>query len=146
VDWANTEGYALELKDFDFPTMWDGSTITQRESDARNASIDAFILTKTKAELYEAAVQKGMLLAPCNTVEDLLKSPQLKARNFWETVEHPELGEKITYPGAPVKMKETPWRIHRRAPLIGEHNEEIYEKELGLSKEDLTVLKANGVI
>jgi benzylsuccinate CoA-transferase BbsE subunit len=146
VDWANTEGYALDLKDFDFPTMWDGSTITQQESDARNASVDAFLLTKTKAELYEAAVEKGLLLAPCNTVEDILKSPQLKARKFWEMVEHPELGDTLQYPGAPAKMKETPWKIYRRAPLIGEHNEEVYEKELGLSKEDLAVLKANGVI
>jgi crotonobetainyl-CoA:carnitine CoA-transferase CaiB-like acyl-CoA transferase len=43
-------------------------------------------------------------------------------------------------------MKETPWKIQRRAPLIGEHNEEVYEKELGLSKEQVTILKANGVI
>ena len=146
VDWANTEGYALDLTDFDFPTMWDGSTITQQESDARNASIDAFLLTKTKAELYAAAVEKGLILAPCNTVEDVMDSPQLAAREFWETVSHPELGQKIRYPGAPVKMKETPWKIYRRAPLIGEHNEEIYEKELGLSKEDLALLKANGAI
>jgi crotonobetainyl-CoA:carnitine CoA-transferase CaiB-like acyl-CoA transferase len=61
-------------------------------------------------------------------------------------VEHPELGDTLQYPGAPAKMKETPWKIYRRAPLIGEHNEEVYEKELGLSKEDLAVLKANGVI
>ncbi len=126
--------------------MWDGSTITQQESDARNASIDAFLLTKTKAELFEAAVEKGMLLAPCNTVKDVLESPQLKARNFWEPVKHPELDDVLTYPGAPVKMTETPWKIHRRAPLIGEHNEEVYLKELGLSREELALLKANGVI
>jgi crotonobetainyl-CoA:carnitine CoA-transferase CaiB-like acyl-CoA transferase len=57
-----------------------------------------------------------------------------------------KLGDTIKYPGAPLKMKETPWKIQRRAPLIGEHNEEVYEKELGLSKEQVTILKANGVI
>ena len=88
VVWANSEGFALDLKDFDFPTMWDGSTITQQESDARNASVDAFILTKTKAELFEKAVEKGMLLAPCNTVKDVIESPQLKARSFWEPVKN----------------------------------------------------------
>jgi formyl-CoA transferase len=41
---------------------------------------------------------------------------------------------------------ETPWRISRRAPLIGEHNREVYEKELGLSKEELTDLRAKGII
>ena len=38
------------------------------------------------------------------------------------------------------------WSIRRRAPLIGEHNLEIYEKELGLSRQQLTVLKESGVI
>jgi crotonobetainyl-CoA:carnitine CoA-transferase CaiB-like acyl-CoA transferase len=146
VDWANTEGYALEMKDFDFPTMWDGSTITQEESDTRNSYVAKFLVTKTKAELYEGATQRGILMAPCATFEDVLQNAQLEARGYWEMVEHPELGETIKYPGAPLKVKEMPWRIQRRAPLIGEHNEEIYEKELGLSKEDLAVLKANGVI
>ncbi|MEA1958911.1 MAG: CoA transferase [Chloroflexota bacterium] len=146
VEWANSEGYALELKDFDFATMWDGSTITQEESNSRNASIDAFVLTKTKAELYAKAIEKGILLSPCATIEDVLVNAQLEARGFWEMVDHPELGESIKYPGAPVKMKETPWNIHRRAPLIGEHNEEIYESELGISREKMAILKANGVI
>jgi benzylsuccinate CoA-transferase BbsE subunit len=146
VDWANSEGYALELKDFDFATMWDNATLTQEESDARNSYIARFLMTKTKAELYEEAVKRGVLLAPCSTFEDVLVNAQLEARGFWEMVEHPELGESLKYPGAPVKLKETPWKIHRRAPLVGEHNEEVYVKELGLSKEEMAVLKANGVI
>jgi len=146
VEWANEEGMAMELKDFDFPTQWDNSTITQQESDSYNAVIDAFLMTKTKAELYEEAAKRGILLAPCNSMKDVSKNAQLEARGFWETVEHLELGDTIRYPGAPLKMKETPWRIHRRAPLIGEHNEEVYEKELGLSKGKMAILKANGII
>lgn len=146
VDWANSEGYALELKDFDFATMWDAATITQEESDTRNSHIGRFLMTKTKAELYEEAVKRGILLSPCATLEEVLRNAQLEARGFWEMVEHPELGDIIRYPGAPLKMKETPWKIQRRAPLIGEHNEEIYEKELGLSKEQMAILKTNGVI
>ena len=146
VEWANTEGYALEMKDFDFPTMWDAATITQQESDDRNSCVAEFLMTKTKAELYEGATKRGILMAPCATFEDVLQNAQLEARGYWEMVEHPEMGETIKYPGAPVKMKDTPWRIQRRAPLIGEHNEEVYDKELGLSKEELAILKANGVI
>ncbi len=146
VDWANSEGYALELKDFDFPTMWDNATLTQEESDTRNSYIAQFLITRTKAELYEEAVKRGILLAPCATFEDVLNNVQLEARGFWEMVEHAELGEDMKYPGAPVRMKETPWKIHRRAPLIGEHNEEIYVRELRLSKGETVILKANGVI
>jgi crotonobetainyl-CoA:carnitine CoA-transferase CaiB-like acyl-CoA transferase len=43
-------------------------------------------------------------------------------------------------------MTEAPWRISRRAPLIGEHNQEIYEEELGLSKDETRLLKEAGVI
>jgi crotonobetainyl-CoA:carnitine CoA-transferase CaiB-like acyl-CoA transferase len=126
--------------------MWDAATITQEESDLRNSYVGKFLMTKTKAELYEEAVKRGILMAPCASFEDVLKNAQLEARGFWELVEHPELRETIKYPGAPLKMKETPWKVHRRAPLIGEHNGEVYEKELGLSKEKMTILKANGAI
>jgi len=145
LDWANEEGMAMELKDFDF-AQWDASTLTQEESDYRYGLIGEFIKTKTKAELYERAIKDEILLAPCNTMEDISQNAQLQARGFWQVVEHPELGESIAYPGAPVKLEETPWKIHRRAPLIGEHNEEIYAGELGLSKEQIGLLKANGVI
>ena len=145
VEWANTEGHCLELKDYDF-TTYDAATVTQQESDAMNAPVARFLMTKTKAELYEQAVKRGIIMAPCATFEDVLRNTQLEARGYWEMVEHPELGDTIKYPGAPLKMKETPWRIYRRAPLIGEHNEEVYEHELGLSREQMAVLKANGVI
>lgn len=145
VQWANEEGHALELKDFDFATEWDASKMTQEETDSRNRPIQDFVRTKTKAELYEQAVKRGLLLAPCNTVEDVTSDIQLEARRFWEEVEHPELNEKITYPGAPLKIREAPWRIRRRAPLIGEHNEEIYTS-LGMTPDEIDSLRANGII
>ena len=66
------------------------------------------------------------------TAADICGSMQLAAREFWAEVEHPELGTTITYPGAFTKASETPPRISRRAPLIGEHNPEVYE-ELAIS-------------
>jgi formyl-CoA transferase len=48
--------------------------------------------------------------------------------------------------GAPLKMSSDAWRIRCRAPLIGEHNAEIYGGELGLSTEDLAILKSQNVI
>jgi crotonobetainyl-CoA:carnitine CoA-transferase CaiB-like acyl-CoA transferase len=145
VEWANEEGMLLEFKDFDF-SQWDASTLSQEESDRRFGILGDFLKTKTKAELYEQAVKRSIMLAPCNTIDDITRNAQLEARGFWEKVRHPELGETIVYPGAPVKIQEAPWRIHRRAPLIGEHNEEVLQGELGFSKEQMTVLKANGVI
>ncbi|NQT72380.1 MAG: CoA transferase [Chloroflexi bacterium] len=145
VKWANEEGKVLELKDFDFATQWDASNMTQEECDYYHGFMQEFVKNKTKAELYERAVKNRIMLAPCNTVEDVTNDAQLKARGFWEEVEHPELDTTITYPGAPLKMEDTPWKIQRRAPLIGEHNQEIYES-LGFSAEEIEHLKTNGIV
>ena len=145
VNWANEEGLSLELKKIDW-TQWDGMSATQKDNDWRDSQIGEFIQTKTKAELMEGAVQRTIMMAPCNDIGDVLNSPHLRDRGFWETVEHPELGTSLTYTGAPVKMAGDAWKIRRRAPLIGEHNQEVLQGELGLSDEQMGLLKANGVI
>jgi len=50
------------------------------------------------------------------------------------------------YPGAPCKLSRSPWRIWRRAPLLGEHNQEILGGELGLSSQDMAALAIEEVI
>jgi formyl-CoA transferase len=61
-------------------------------------------------------------------------------------VEHPELGASIAYPGPFLKASRTPPVIRRRAPLIGEHNDEVYRYELGLSEEEMGTMHLAGVI
>jgi len=70
-----------------------------------------------------------------NDCAQLRSDPQLAARDFWVEVEHPYAGRQ-TYPGAPFKMSETPFQL-TRAPLLGEHNEDILVNELGLSPEEI---------
>jgi hypothetical protein len=55
-------------------------------------------------------------------------------------VEHPELGRSFVYPGEAAIHNGSPWRISRRAPLIGEHNTEIFCNELRLSRRELSIL------
>jgi len=145
VEWANEEGMALELKDVDWLTY--SLAELGQEGITRNENIVAeFIKTKTKAELLGKAVEKSIMCIPVTTMKDVVESPQLKARDFWAQVEHPELGETLTYPGFLIRMSEFTYKPQRRAPLIGEHNEDIYEKELGISKDKLVLLKSRGVI
>ena len=103
-----------------------------------------WIIEHTKKEIIEAGQAAGVLCGPINTTEDLVNDPHWEAREFWAEVDHPVTG-KVTYPGAPFKMKETPWQVSRPAPLLGQHNEEVYG-ELGYSKEDLVRLKEGGII
>ena len=145
VAWANEDGYMLELKDFDWSGQ-DRQTLTQEDLDHRVHFLEEFLITKTKAECLQRAVEHAILLIPANDAKDVWESPQMQYRGFFKQVEHSELGETIAYPGFPVIVGETRPGVRRRAPLIGEHNEEIYEKELGFSREQLVLLKNRGVI
>jgi crotonobetainyl-CoA:carnitine CoA-transferase CaiB-like acyl-CoA transferase len=83
---------------------------------------------------------------PVNKVNNVVEDIGLKERNYFVEVSHPELERTFTYPGAPYRLSETPWRISRRAPLIGEHNPEIYGKELGYGMKEIEELKKAGTI
>ena len=146
IEWMEDEGMADDfLKQCDWEAL-DLTTITQETVDAIEKPTCKFFMTHTKAELLEGAVKRGIIMYPMSTVADIRESSQLVSREFWVDVEHSELGTSITYPGSFAHTSETPPRISRRAPLIGEHNQEIYESELGLSKEEVVRLKQAGVI
>jgi crotonobetainyl-CoA:carnitine CoA-transferase CaiB-like acyl-CoA transferase len=103
-----------------------------------------WLLERTKQEVWEAAQAQKMLSSPICTTEDLLSNPHYGERGFWVEVDHPAAG-RFTYPGAPFKMTETPWRVARPAPLLGQHNQEVLGN-LGYGKRDLVLLKQQGVI
>lgn len=83
------------------------------------------ILGDLGADVIKIVPLGGVLLGVMQTTRDIAECPQLHARDFFTEVAHPELDDTIRYPGAWVKSSEAPWRIQWRAPLIGEHNEEI---------------------
>jgi crotonobetainyl-CoA:carnitine CoA-transferase CaiB-like acyl-CoA transferase len=145
VNWIDSDGMAGYLKEFDWDDFnW--STVTQDEIDRMEEPTLEFFRKYTKAEILEGALKFKAMVYPVSTSVDTLQNVQLKGRNFWEEVEHPELGKTITYPGNFGIFSETPAKISRRAPLIGEHNKEIYGKELGLSSSEILALKQSGVI
>jgi crotonobetainyl-CoA:carnitine CoA-transferase CaiB-like acyl-CoA transferase len=146
VRWMDSERMASEfLKSFDW-TKLDYTTITQEDMDRIAEPTARFFASHTKLELLEGAVRHRILFYPHFTTDNILESEQLAAREFWAKVSHTELGTEITYPGAFAKVSETPIRVPHRAPLIGEHNREVYEKELGMAAEEIERLKQAGVI
>ena len=99
----------------------------------------------TKEEITALAQAKGVPVVPCNSAEDMLKSAHFAAREFFVEIDHPQTG-KLRYPGAPFRLSETPWRVDKPAPLLGQHNEEILCGRLGYSRQDLTKMRERGVI
>ena len=146
IRFMQAEGMSNEFLDsFDWSRP-DFAQIPQDEMDKVEQPTARFFMSKTKAQLLEGAVKYQIMLYPVATTQDMLENPQLAARGFWVELEHPELGVTLSYPGAFGLFSEAPIKIRRRAPLIGEHNEEIYGKELSISKEKQLILKQAGVI
>ena len=152
VAWMAEEGKLggfEEKKDWsaaDWAEKVDYWSMTQETIDVEEASLIAFFADKTKVELHEQALKRRIILYPASTTKDLVNNTQLKHREFFVGVEHPEVGEAVTYVGGPYRMSGTPWKISRRAPLIGEHNNDVYGNELGLSGDDIRRLADDGVI
>ena len=145
VEYMDSDGACPQyMKEIDW-REFDMSTASQEIIDSFIKPIESFFKTHTKEELYQEAIRRRMTIYPVATVKDISEDPQLEARQFWEEVNEPELGN-IKLPGAPAKLSETPCVKRRRAPHIGEHNREIYIDELGYTNQDLVILKQGGVI
>ena len=97
-------------------------------------------LEHTKEECVELGQTAEANCAPLNNMEEVLNDPQFKQRGFWAEIEHPMTG-RLTYPGRPILAQDMPWVIRRPAPLLGQHNEEIYCDRLGHSKRELVKLR-----
>jgi crotonobetainyl-CoA:carnitine CoA-transferase CaiB-like acyl-CoA transferase len=116
------------------------------EYDRARGIVSSFTAAHTKAELLSLAIEKGFLFAPISTIEDVIESPQLRARDYFQEIEHPELGRSFRYPGPFAKFSESPIRYRLRPPLIGEHNREIYGGMLGMSEREMAQLHERGII
>jgi crotonobetainyl-CoA:carnitine CoA-transferase CaiB-like acyl-CoA transferase len=104
-----------------------------------------FFASHTKLELLEGAVKHRILFYPHFTADNIMASEQLASRSFWVKLAHPELAAEIKYPGAFARSTETAIGPGRRAPLIGEHNREVYA-ELGIAGDAVDALRREGVI
>jgi crotonobetainyl-CoA:carnitine CoA-transferase CaiB-like acyl-CoA transferase len=146
VEWMDSEGMATDfLKNLDW-TKLDYTKTTQEIVDQITEPTRKFMLAHTKSEIYEGGVKSHAMAYPINDISDTMKDIQLAARNFWVKLSHPELNTSIVYPGAFALTSELPPQISRRAPLIGEHNREIFENELKISRTKVQTLKNAGVI
>lgn len=95
-------------------------------------------------DLQREGQRRRLPFAVPASTKRLLESEHLERREFFTNIEHPIVG-KVTYPGAQFKLDHLPYEL-KPAPLLGEHNEEIYCGRLGYSKDDLVRLRKQGVI
>jgi len=108
-------------------------------------AVAAWVVERTVDEVVELLVKAGIPVAPVHDLDDVLANEQARAREMFVKVEHPVLGE-TTLPGFPIKFSETKGDMTAPAPLLGQHNVEVYSELLGFSEDEVEALRKEGVI
>jgi crotonobetainyl-CoA:carnitine CoA-transferase CaiB-like acyl-CoA transferase len=113
--------------------------------DELDAVLLPWFMERTRRQAFTELQKFRVMCAPIYTTSEVFDDPQVRERGFFVDVDHPVAGT-VTMPGAPFQMQETPWSVRRPAPLLGEHNEEVYCGLLGFERSDLPMLSGSGVV
>jgi len=108
-------------------------------------ALNELFATQNKKYWLEKLRAARIPSAPVNNFNEAFEDPQVKARNMIVHVEHPE-GQLVRMAGNPIKLSETYADTFTPAPLLGQHNTEIFGDLLGKSEAELTELKDSSVI
>lgn len=127
------------MEDPRFKTDWDRAE--NRELIAQE--VTPWVAHRTVQEIADLLERAQVPCGRINTIGEAVEDPQLRHRNMM--LEYPETGELLVS-GTVIKLSQTPGEIKRRAPLVGEHNEEIYCHLLGHSQEELMRWQQEGIV
>jgi len=146
AQWLEEEGLATDfIRETDWYQM-DYLELAKGGIERLTGPLSRLFLSKTSRAVFNESLERGISIYPVSDTKDTLENEQLAARDFWIDIKHPELSTTLKYPGPFAVLSETPIRRRQRAPMIGEHNEEIYIRELGLSKDEWMTHEKAGVI
>ncbi|MBA7479229.1 CoA transferase [archaeon] len=107
--------------------------------------VEKWVAERPVEEVVGLLAKTGVPVAPVLDLDQVKANEHSKAREMFVKVDHPTLGE-VSLPGFPIKFSETKGDITVPAPLLGQHNEEVYSELLGISKEKLEELRKEGVV
>jgi benzylsuccinate CoA-transferase BbsE subunit len=142
IEWVKSDGKAADLVAPEYDQVLYRFQMAEHLFDV----LDEWVKDYGRDELLERAQLLRQPYATVRRPEALFDDEQLAARGFFIEVDHPELGRKFRYPGAPYVFNGTPWRVYRRPPLVGEHTGAILRDDLGIDPQQAAALAAEGVI
>ncbi len=116
-----------------------------KNSDEFYAIFYGWLIEHTKREVGEAAGRARYPAAPVFTTEEVFNDEQYRGRGFYVDIDHPAAG-KLTYPGHHFRASEGGFEVRMPAPLLGQHNKEVYGEVMGYTESDLSTLRRAGVI
>ena len=142
IEWLDTEGMAEDLAD----EKWLNEDYRRQHLEHVIAVLEKWTAVHTTDEIFELAQLMRFPWAPVQTPNEIINSPQLKARRFFNKLEYTGSEKTVTFPGPPHKNNNQLDTRITPAPMPGEHNEMIYRQELGLSEKNLKRLYDRKVI
>jgi crotonobetainyl-CoA:carnitine CoA-transferase CaiB-like acyl-CoA transferase len=93
-------------------------------------------------DFFESAQRANIPVGIVYSPDEAFEDPHYRHRGFQVEMDQPQLGKKVSYPGAPYALPASPWRLSRVAPMLGEHTDEVLT-EAGI---DAEALRASGAI
>jgi crotonobetainyl-CoA:carnitine CoA-transferase CaiB-like acyl-CoA transferase len=108
------------------------------------AHLIAWLIERTKREVWAEAQRARVLCGPLFSVEELYADDHFRERGFWQTTEHAVLGS-VEIPGRPFVMAASPWPVPAPAPLLGQHTQEVLQ-EVGYSDAEIAQFAASNAV
>jgi crotonobetainyl-CoA:carnitine CoA-transferase CaiB-like acyl-CoA transferase len=142
VGLLDREGMAEDLKDEE----WRNEDYRSKNADHVLDVLQKWTKRHCVSELFELGQLLRLPWAPVESPAQILKNPQLKARNFFSASAQAGSVGISGHAGSPYKFSSVQLPGPTPAPLPGQHNVRIYEQELGLSREELEKLSSIGAI
>lgn len=138
------------IKLMGYPEWAEGDRFKERDYRAKyyteiEQHIGKWMEDQPKEKIYHEGQKYGCVTAPVLSTQEICCSEQAKSRGLFAEIDHPVAGSLI-YPTAPYRFSKTPWSALHGAPLLGEHNEEIYCNILGYTRKQVDSLKDKGII
>ena len=142
-------GWSDIVRFYDRPELMDPRFAVQAQRAEYGEELDQVLVEaikeRGKKDLFDKASEARLLLGMVQTPEELAKCPQLEARAFYHEVDHPVMG-RLKVPAKLFNFSLTPYQLRRPAPLLGQHNVDIYCDRLGYSKQDLVRMRQVDII
>ena len=130
------------LEDPDFAS----NALRVRNRDRLISMIEAVTRTRGTDAWMEALESAGVPCAPVNTIDRVFADPQVEARGMQIRMPHPLAGEDVRLVGSPIRLSRTPVSYRRAPPTLGQNTDEVLAEVLGLSEDERTALREEGVI
>ena len=145
IKWMEEKGVVGELADEKYQDEA-VRTAEYRQGNVIRDGIRRLIAASNGEECFHRAQSSGISWAVIHAAEENYDIPHYQQRDYWRSVEHPQIGRAIPYPRGPIACDALQLEPRGRAPNLGEHTRQVLAHDLGLPEDQIAALTAAGAI